>query len=149
MISNFSKQSGTKRHFTNAILTADKGEEELYIRHSFPVWNKTAACEPVKHPRELCTTALTRGDACFTPKKTYQTPNIQKSGFGSPLRPFLCISIWKISVWVVFLQNWFHVWTKSRLEQFIVRLCARIYPSSENQTSTTYCPQTSKPCGVF
>lgn len=111
-IHNCSKQSGTKRCFTNAILTAGKAEKDLYLSNSFPVWNKM---QPGKHPEELFITALTRGNACFIPRESSQTPNIKTSGFGSPLQAFVFIPIWKISGLSCVPTNWFHAWTHADL----------------------------------
>lgn len=148
-ISNFSKWSGTERHFTNA----DKGEEKLYVRNSFPVWKKPAACEPVRHLKELFITALTRANAAFISRETSQTPNVQKTGFGSPLQAFVCISIWKVSILSCVSTEFISCLNRSRLgicsEVFIIRLGAKIYPSSGNQTNTAYCPQTSKLCFII
>lgn len=79
------RNHNTKTNLTNAISTADKGEEELYVRNSFSFWNKTAACEPLKHTKELFPTLLTRVNAYSISRETSQTINIQKPGFGSPL----------------------------------------------------------------
>lgn len=142
-IHNFSKQSGTKRCFTNTILTAGKGEKDLYLSNSIPVWNKK---QPAKHPEELFIAALTRGNACFIPRESSQTPNLQSSSFGSPLQAFVCIPIWKISGLSCVPTKLISCMNRPRLgmcysEFFMIRLCAKMYPSSEIQPTRPTAPK--------
>lgn len=132
-------QSDTKKWLT-AILTAGKGEEELYVRQSFPVWNKAAACEPVKHLNELFIPAFARGNAWFFIQGNFPH-NMQKSGFCSLLQAFVCIFIWKISGFSCVSTNLISHFNRSRLgmcypEQFITGLCTKMY---------NYCLQKIRP----
>lgn len=138
-------QCDKKIRLTIAILTAGKGEEELYIRNSFPVWNKPAACEPVKHPKELFISAFTRGNACFISRGTSKTHNMKKSGFGSLLQAFVFIFIWKISGFSCVSTMLISCLNRSRLgmccsEKFITGLCTKTYCCLQKIKPTTQPP---------
>lgn len=132
-------QSDTKKWLT-AILTAGKGEEELYVRQSFPVWNKAAACEPVKHLNELFIPAFARGNACFFIQGNFPH-NMQKSGFCSLLQAFVCVFIWKISGFSCVSTNLISHFNRSRLGMCYPFYNWALYKdvqllSSENQTNS-------------
>lgn len=96
MLINFSKPEWHKK-MAYSDFNFSKGKEELYVSQSFSVWNKPAACEPVKHPKELSVSAFTRGNAWVLSRETSWTQNMQKFGFCLLLQAFVCIFIWKIS----------------------------------------------------